>query len=54
MRSQRDAVKASLDMQYGTDRHEIYQRRETVRSVYVTEAERFLLAALAPTVPHPR
>jgi hypothetical protein len=54
MRSQRDLVKASLDMETGTNRHEAWAKREPVRSVYVAEAERFLLAALAPTIHHPR
>jgi hypothetical protein len=54
IRSQRELVRASLDMETGKDRHNVYQRRDTVRSIYQAEAERFLLAALAPTVADPR
>jgi hypothetical protein len=54
MRSQREWVQASLDRETGTSRHEVYQRRDTVRSIYQAEAERFLLAALAPAVVDPR
>jgi hypothetical protein len=54
MRSQRDLVKAAENMEFGTDRHGTYARRDTVRSIYQAEAERFLLAALAPAVVDPR
>lgn len=54
MRSQRDLVAASLNAETGTDRHNTYPRRDTVRSIYEVEAERFLLAALAPAIHDPR